>query len=99
MAFSPRQAKVQTGCWLLNRQHGKIRDMTEHPYQPIDNLFAQLRLRLLQIRESDPQAVEELKSIVSQLEDYMEQLVIDSLRLRTLEGKTQKVTRKKTSKK
>lgn len=73
--------------------------MTEHPYQQIDDLFAQFRLRLLEIRDSDPQAVEELKSLVSQLEDYMEQLVIDSLRLRSLEGKTQKVTRKKTSKK
>ena len=73
--------------------------MTEHPYEQIDNLFVQLRLRLLEIRESDPQAVEELKSLVSQLEDYMEQLVIDSLRLRSLEGKTQKVARKKTPKK
>ncbi len=70
--------------------------MIEHPYEQIDSLFRQLRLRLLDIRQSDPQAVEELKSLVSQLEDYMEQLVIDSLRLRSLESKTQKVTRKKT---
>ena len=73
--------------------------MTEHPYEQIDGLFRQLRLRLLDIRQSDPQAVEELKSLVSQLEDYMEQLVVDSLRLRNLEGKTQKVTRKKPPKK
>jgi hypothetical protein len=73
--------------------------MTEHRYEQIDNLFAQLRLRLLEIRESEPQAVEVMKSLVSQLEDYMEQLVIDSLRLKSLEGKTQKVTRKKTSEK
>jgi hypothetical protein len=73
--------------------------MTEHPYEQIDSLFRQLRLRLLEIRQSDPQAVEELKSLVSQLEDYMEQLVIDSLRMRSLEGKPQKVTRKKTPKK
>ena len=70
--------------------------MIEHPYEQIDSLFRQLRLRLLDIRQSDPQAVEELKSLVSQLEDYMEQLVIDSLRLRSLESKKQKVTRKKT---
>ena len=69
--------------------------MTEHPYEQIDSLFAQLRLRLLEIRQSDPQAVEELKSLVSQLEDHMEQLVIDSLRLRSLESKTQKVTPQK----
>jgi hypothetical protein len=73
--------------------------MTEHPYEQIDGLFRQFRLRLLDIRQSDPQAVEELKSLVSQLEDYMEQLVVDSLRLRSLEGKTPKVTRKKTPKK
>jgi hypothetical protein len=73
--------------------------MTEHRYEQIDNLFAQLRLRLLEIRESEPQAVEVMKSLVSQLEDYMEQLVIDSLRLKSLEGKTQKVTRKKTPEK
>jgi hypothetical protein len=73
--------------------------MTEHTYEQIDSLFAQLRLPLLEIRQSDPQAVEELKSLVSQLEDYMEQLVVDSLRLRSLESKTQKVTSKKTSKK
>ena len=72
--------------------------MTEHPYEQIDGLFRQLRLRLLDIRQSDPQAVEELKSLVSQLEDYMEQLVIDSLRLRSLESKKHKVTRKKTVK-
>ena len=73
--------------------------MTEHPYEQIDNLFAQVRLRLLEIRESDPQAVEELKSLVSQLEDYVEQLVIDSLRLKSLDSKTQKVTRRKTPEK
>ncbi len=69
--------------------------MADHPYEQIDNLFAQLRLRLLEIRDSDPQAVEELKSLVSQLEDYVEQLVIDSLRLKSLDSKTQKVTRKR----
>ena len=69
--------------------------MTEHPYEEIDNLFAQVRLRLLEIRQSDPQAVEELKSLVSQLEDYMEQLVIDSLRLRSLEGRAERATQPK----
>jgi hypothetical protein len=73
--------------------------MTEHTYEQIDSLFTQLRLRLLEIRQSDPQAVEELKSLVSQLEDYMEQLVIDSLRLKSLESKTPRVTTKKTPKK
>jgi len=76
-----------------------MESMTEHPYEQIDSLFAQIRLRLLEIRQSDPQAVEELKSLLSQLEDYMEQLVIDSLKLRSLESKSQKLTPKKTGKK
>ena len=66
--------------------------MIEHPYEQIDNLFAQVRLRLLEVRQSDPEAVEDLKSLLSQLEDYVEQLVIDSLRLKSLEGKARRAT-------
>ena len=76
-----------------------MESMTEQPYEQIDSLFAQIRLRLIEIRQSNPQAVEELKSLLSQLEDYMEQLVIDSLKLRSLESKPQKLTPKKTGKK
>jgi hypothetical protein len=76
-----------------------MESMTEQPYEQIDSLFAQIRLRLIEIRQSNPQAVEELKSLLSQLEDYMEQLVIDSLKLRSLESKSQKPTPKKTGKK
>ena len=70
-------------------------------YDQIDNLFAQVRLRLLEIRQSDPAAVEELKSLVSQLEDYVEQLVIDSLKLKDLESSAGKKTKavKKVSRK
>ena len=71
-------------------------------YDQIDNLFAQVRLRLLEIRQSDPAAVEELKSLVSQLEDYVEQLVIDSLKLKDLErdtGKAAKAGKKRTPRK
>jgi len=62
-------------------------------YDQIDNLFAQVRLRLLEIRQSDPAIVEELKSLVSQLEDYVEQLVIDSLKLKNLESGAGKKTK------
>ena len=55
--------------------------MTDDAHEQIDNLFAQVRLYLLELRQSDPETVAELKSLVSQLEDYVERLVIDSLRL------------------
>ncbi len=69
--------------------------MTEHSYEQIDNLFTQVRLRLIEIRQSDPAAVEDLKSLVHQLEDCVEQLVIDSLKLRSLEGRADKATQPK----
>ena len=61
--------------------------MAESSYEQIDDLFAQFRLRLLEIRRSDPEVVEELKAIVSQLEDCVERLVIDSIRLNELESR------------
>ena len=62
-------------------------------YDQIDNLFAQVRLRLLEIRQSDPAVVEELKSLVSQLEDYVEQLVVDSLKLKNLEREAERIAK------
>ena len=64
--------------------------MAESSYEQIDDLFAQFRLRLLEIRRSDPEVVEELKAIVSQLEDCVERLVIDSIRLNELESRGEK---------
>ena len=66
--------------------------MEEQPYEPIDDLFRQIRLQLLQVRESDPATAEELKSLLTQLEDWVEKLVIDSLKLRSLKS-TPKKTR------
>ena len=62
--------------------------MAENSYEQIDDLFAQFRLRLLEIRQSNPETVESLKSLVSQLEDCVERLVIDSIKLKSLENKT-----------
>ena len=56
----------------------------------IDELFVSIRLQLLQIRQSDPEIVEELKSLLTQLEDSVESLVIDSLRLKSLEKAAEK---------
>jgi len=46
----------------------------------IDYLFAKIRLKLVEIRKSDPEVVEELKALLIQLEDCVESLVIDTLR-------------------
>ena len=51
----------------------------------IDELFARIRIQLLNIRRSDPDTVEELKSLLSQLEDSVESLVMDLMRLKAQE--------------
>lgn len=61
--------------------------MRKDSSEQIDELFVSIRLQLLQIRQSDPEIVEELKSLLTQLEDSVESLVIDSLRLKSLEKK------------
>lgn len=66
--------------------------MTENSYQQIDDLFSKIRLRLLQVREHDPATAEELKSLLTQLEDCVESLVIDSLKLKSLESRPKKAT-------
>ena len=67
--------------------------MTENSYEQLDDLFAQIRLRLALVRQSDPAIADELKGLVTQLEDWVESLVVDSLKLRSLEGGTEKATK------
>ena len=50
-------------------------------HKDIDDLFAKIRLKLLDIRETDPETVQELKSLLTQLEDWVESLRMDSIRL------------------
>jgi len=59
--------------------------MTEDSYEQINDLFVQIRLRLAQVRQSDPATADDIKGLVIQLEDLVESLVIDSLRLKSLE--------------
>jgi hypothetical protein len=61
--------------------------MAENISDTIDDLFRQLRLKLIKVRESDPQTSDELKNLLLQLEDWVEKLVVDSLRLQSLEKK------------
>jgi len=66
--------------------------MTDKSHEQIDDLFVQIRLQLLQLRQSDPEVVESLKSLMTQLEDCIESLVVDSLKLKSLEAKEKAVT-------
>jgi len=68
--------------------------MTEGTYAQIDDLFVKMRLRLIDIRQQDPAATNDLKSLLTQLEDCVETLVIESLRARDAAQAAAKVTRK-----
>lgn len=55
-------------------------------YEQVDDLFKQIRLCLLQVRQNDPVVAEELIGLVRQLEDWVESLVVNSLKLESLES-------------
>ena len=55
-------------------------------YDDIDELIVQISLHILKLRQSDPATADELKSLVKQLELWVESLVIDAHRLRRLES-------------
>ena len=67
--------------------------MTENSYEQIDDLFVQIRLRLGRVRQSDPATADELKGLLTQLEDWVESLVIDSLKLKSLESQPKRATK------
>ena len=67
--------------------------MEKQPSEVIDELFKQIRLLILQIRETNPDTAEELKSLTTQLEDWVEKLVLDSLRLESLQSHQKKATK------
>ena len=69
--------------------------MKETASDAVDDLFAKLRLQLLKLRENNPETVADLKSLLTQLEDWVEKLVVDSLRLEILERKPKKSTKPK----
>lgn len=66
--------------------------MTEESYEQLDELFKEIRLGLAKVRQSDPKTVDDLKSLLTQLEFWVESLVTDSLKLKSLEGLLQKTT-------
>ena len=64
-------------------------DMAEKSFEDLDDLFAKVRLGLAKVRQSDPATADELKSLLSQIEFWVESLVVDSLKLKGLEGAKQ----------
>ena len=58
--------------------------MTEESYEKLDDLFKEIRLSILKVRENDPENSNKLKGLIGQLELWMDSLVGDSVRLRSL---------------
>ncbi|MFH1002721.1 MAG: hypothetical protein V1780_01085 [Chloroflexota bacterium] len=67
--------------------------MTARNYEEIDDLVTKLRLQILQVRDSHPEVAGEMKNLLTQLEDWVESLVVDSLKLKSLEGKPKPAAR------
>lgn len=64
--------------------------MKESASDAIDELVTKIRLTQLKFRESDPETTADLKSLLTQLEDWVENLVMDSLKLESLEKELKK---------
>jgi len=69
--------------------------MRKNSSEQIDDLFVQIRLRLSRVRQSDPATADELKGLLTQLEDMVESLVISSLKLKSLESRPERGTEKR----
>ena len=67
-------------------------NMTEKSYEELDDLLVQIRLCLIRVRQSDPATAEELKGLVRQLELWIDSLVVDSLKLKSLKGRPDRAT-------
>ena len=59
--------------------------LTEHSYEQIDNLFVQIRRFLARIAQNDQTNTDELANLLGQLEYWVESLVVDSLKLKSIE--------------
>jgi hypothetical protein len=65
--------------------------MKEKSYEELDDLLAHIRLLLLKVRISDSKTADELKSLINQLEFWVESLVVDSLKLKELKSAKKRV--------
>jgi hypothetical protein len=64
--------------------------MADNSYEQLDDLFKEIRLGLVLVRKSDPATADRLKALVRQLELWVESLVVDSLKLKSLDSRLQK---------
>jgi hypothetical protein len=64
--------------------------VTDTSFEPIDDLFREIRLTLPLVRNNDPETGDKLKGLVSQLELWVESLVANSLKLDGLETNLQR---------
>ena len=71
--------------------------MIENSYDQVDDLFAKTRLCLVEIRKSNPDVADDLRNLITQLEDCVEMLIVDSLKLKNLEGRSEKIKNRDTS--
>ena len=67
--------------------------MKENFSEQVDDLFLQIRLCLTRVKQSDPVTADELKGLLTQLEDMVESLVVDSLKLKSLKSHPNKETK------
>ena len=63
--------------------------LSQVSYDEIDELLVQIRLSILKLRQSDPATADKLKSLINQLELWVECLVIDAHRFGRLESMLQ----------
>jgi len=70
----------------------KSGSVVENSYEQIDDLFLQAKRQLAKITKADPATADEMKQIVNQLEYHVESLVVDSLKLKSLESWLRRTT-------
>ncbi len=64
--------------------------MAEKSFDDLDELLTQIRLCLAKVRQVDPAVGDELKGLFRQLEDWVESLVVDSLKLSSAKDTTKR---------
>lgn len=64
--------------------------MKSESEQNVDELFTKLRLQVLDIRQTSPEAAQEMRSLLAQLEDMVESLTIDSIQLKNIKSQSKK---------
>ncbi|MHA2067159.1 MAG: hypothetical protein ACXABY_22555 [Candidatus Thorarchaeota archaeon] len=71
--------------YRLLSELGKSSKLTGYSYEQIDDLFVRTRHCLAKIAQIDQSTVDELANLIAHVEYWVESLVVDSLKLRSLE--------------